>query len=55
MGAVEVERKVTSNRKDLRQLMQDARSIFTLSHIPDVVYLVFDSPIAPNALSKGFH
>jgi hypothetical protein len=52
---MEIECEVTRDGKDLRQLMHgDAGSIFALGHVPDVVHLVFDAPIASNALGKGF-
>ena len=55
IGAIEVKREVPSDGEDLWQLVHaDARSVFALGHIADVVYLVFDAPIAPNAPSKGF-
>ncbi|MBW4654038.1 MAG: hypothetical protein KME20_13530 [Kaiparowitsia implicata GSE-PSE-MK54-09C] len=55
IGAIEVEREVTSDSEDLRQLVHaNARSIFALGHILDVVYLVFNAPMVPNALSKRF-
>ena len=54
MGVIEVERKIASDSEDLQQLvLTDARSILALGHIPDMVYLIFDPPIATNAPSEG--
>ena len=52
---VEVQRKVPSHSKHLRQLIHaNARSVFTLRHIAHMVDFVLHPPIASNSFGKSF-